>query len=175
MACRYGESLHELIAGGPAGEAGGGGAGLASWHCPHCRGICNAGACRLRQGLCHVNHTQAVAAGFKSVAHWIITSNQRKHTEQAGAPGQPPSSEMQEHEASPQQQGPQQGPQQAQAAAGAEAVAAGSRRSKAVSQVQLKPAGLGMSAVGGVHTRRQLVLQGHVTRTVARQLLKDYK
>lgn len=212
LPCRYGESLHELMA-RPAGEpSGSSSTGLASWRCLHCRGICNAGACRLRQGLCHVNHTQAVAAGFKSVAHWLITSNQQQQQDkqqQEDAAAKQHGSEQQAEEMSQQQQGQQQEqvaeaaalqhapggtvpgtadaePQQqgcdaapgrrhlvmAAPSAPSDMIAAGKAAARLLSkQTVLSMSAAGSGGGGGVSTRRQLLLQGHVTRAVARQLL----
>ncbi len=46
-----------------------------AWECPHCRGLCTKGECRERRGwgaLGDSCYGDARAAGFLSVAHWVV-------------------------------------------------------------------------------------------------------
>ncbi|CAO2815135.1 unnamed protein product [Amaranthus hypochondriacus] len=58
---RYGENVLEAVQ-NPA------------WSCPACRDICNCSRCRRTKGWQPINipHSKVTAAGFKSVAHYII-------------------------------------------------------------------------------------------------------
>jgi cell division cycle-associated protein 7 len=63
---RQGENILEVNARG------------ADWKCPSCRDICNCSFCRTRRGWPPTGamYREALAAGFESVAHYLILSNQ---------------------------------------------------------------------------------------------------
>jgi len=63
---RHGENILEANAKG------------AEWKCPCCRDICNCSFCRTRKGWAPTGsmYREALAAGFDSVAHYLVLSNQ---------------------------------------------------------------------------------------------------
>lgn len=80
---RYGENVKEV-------------AKNAAWTCPDCRGICNCSIHRIRKGWAPTGqaYPQAIAAGYKSVAHMLILQNLAHPVEAAvtqAAPSQPAS------------------------------------------------------------------------------------
>ncbi|KAL2650642.1 hypothetical protein R1flu_018770 [Riccia fluitans] len=50
------------------------------WTCPGCRGICNCSICRMRKGWAPTGNLfrYALSEGFRSVAHYLVMTRQRK-------------------------------------------------------------------------------------------------
>ncbi|KAL3700957.1 hypothetical protein R1sor_018979 [Riccia sorocarpa] len=52
-----------------------------NWACPGCRGICNCSICRMRKGWAPTGnmYRYAISEGYRSVAHYLVMTRQRKH------------------------------------------------------------------------------------------------